>query len=264
MPYLERVTALSVIRRLEEALEGAIDPILAFDADGTLWRGDVGSDLFRGAIERRAFQPEAAELFDREARSIGLRTDGDLTDVATRLLEAFHSGLWEDGPAAVAMAICYVGVAPDTLTALADEVLAAAGIEARLHPGVVEILAWANHRNVRVHVVSASPIAAVVAGVRKMGITSEQVIAMRTALRSDGKLAMELEGESVYGEGKVRALETALPTSTILGAFGDSAGDAFMLRKARVPVAVGPTPRLLEVADTVDGLVVLPFPAQQG
>ena len=233
----EQVSALSIIRRLEQELEGAVDPIVAFDADGTLWRGDVGCDLFSGAIARRAFQPEAAELFDREARSIGLSTDGDLATVATRLLEAFHSGLWEDGPAAVTMAICYVGVLPDALTELADEVLASAGIQARLHPGIVEIIAWANERGARVQVVSASPMAAVVAGVRRMGISSERVIAMRPAVRADGKLAMELEGESVYGEGKVQALDRALPTATIVGAFGDSAGDAFRLRRSRVPVA---------------------------
>ena len=36
-----------------------------------------------------------------------------------------------------------------------------------------------------------------------------------------------------------------------------SGGDAFFLRKAHVPVAVGPSPRLLEQAASIPGLVVL-------
>lgn len=264
MTNLEHVTAAHVIERLERALEGAHEPALAFDADGTLWRGDVGCDLFQGAIESRLFTDEALDLFRREAASIGLSEDGDATALASRLLDAFNEGRWEDGPAAVTMALSFVGVRPAALEALADEVMAKVGLRERLHPGVAEIIAWANGRSVRVQVVSASPIAAVHAAVRPLGIADDRVLAMRPRVRDDGTLGGELDGESVYGEGKVKALERALPGVTLLGAFGDSAGDAFMLRLSRVPVAVGPSQRLLDVAHTVPGLVVLPFPPRRG
>ena len=266
---LETVDARGVITRLDRALQSlraepsgeATRPVLAFDADGTLWRGDVGCDLFAGAIDRKAFRGDARELFVREARSMGLAEDGDVHALGARLLETFLSGRWEDGPAAVAMAVCYVGLSPEELSSLADEVLGRVGLLERIHPGVVDVIAWAGENGVETHVVSASPLVAVVSGARRLSIPSERVIAMRMALRPDGRYGTELEGESVYGEGKVHAIDRVLAGATLLGAFGDSAGDAFMLRRARVPVAVGPSDRLLAIADTVPGLTVLPFPS---
>lgn len=263
MTIPERVSASHVIERLDAASRDVRDPVLAFDADGTLWSGDVGCDLFQRAIERRFFTDEVLDLFRAEARSIGLDDAGDATALAARLLEAFWAGQWEDGPAAVTMALSFVGTTPRALAELADETMTSVGLRERLHPGVAEIIAWANGRSIRVQVVSASPIAAVHAAVRPLGIADDRVLAMRPRVRADGTLDRALEGESVYGPGKVEALDRALPNATILGAFGDSAGDAFMLRKARVPVAVGPSPKLLEVAESVPGLVVLPFPARQ-
>lgn len=52
----------------------------------------------------------------------------------------------------------------------------------------------------------------------------------------------------------MRALEQAGVASRLLGAFGDSAYDAAMLRVARVPVAVTPAPRLVALLPGIAGV----------
>jgi phosphoserine phosphatase len=72
-----------------------------------------------------------------------------------------------------------------------------------------------------------------------------------------GRLAPELGAPATYGDGKVHALEGALAQRSVLAAFGDSAYDAALLRISRAPVAVSPSSKLLAVAHTIPGLVVL-------
>jgi len=235
--------------------------VLAFDADGTLWRGDVGCDVFAGAIERRAFRNEARPTLVDDARSLALDTDGPPEAIAARLLDAFNRGAWDDGPAAVGMALSFAGYTDEEALAFAVEVLASAKLPARIHPGVREIIGWARAHDLDVLVVSASPSPVVRAAVRTLEIPPENVIAMDLEVDGGGRFVSRLSA-NVYGEGKVTALEANLRGAAIVGAFGDSFGDRFLLRKARVPVAVGPSPKLLAEASTIDGLVVLPFPAE--
>jgi phosphatidylglycerophosphatase C len=96
----------------------------------------------------------------------------------------------------------------------------------------------------------------VAAGAALVGIRDEHVLAVRPAMK-DGRIAPGLEGPLVYGEGKLTVLRAARPDAAILGAFGDSTYDAAMLRAARVPVAVHPSKGLVDLADTIPGLVAL-------
>ena len=104
------VTAAEIIARLENALpRDGSKALLAFDADGTLWTGDVSCDVFIGTIARRAFREEARETLLADAAAIGLDTSGPLEAVAARLLDALYEGTWEDAPSAAGMATCYAG-----------------------------------------------------------------------------------------------------------------------------------------------------------
>ena len=75
---LALVTSADVIARLE-ALAASIagapsDALLAFDADGTLWSGDVGIDNFEGVSSSgRTFWNEHNFVFRQPAAQVGAR-----------------------------------------------------------------------------------------------------------------------------------------------------------------------------------------------
>jgi phosphoserine phosphatase len=89
-----------------------------------------------------------------------------------------------------------------------------------------------------------------------LDVPPTQVVAMRPASEG-GRLQPRLDGLSVYGEGKVRALRAAGAIGPLLAAFGDSAWDAALLREAEVPVAVHPSEELLRLSPELPGLLRL-------
>jgi HAD superfamily phosphoserine phosphatase-like hydrolase len=234
---------------------------IAFDADGTLWEGDVGEDLFEAFLAERGARPAAEAALVREAEAHGASAAG-AHDAARSLYEAFRAGRYPEDRAFAMMAWCFAGWTEAEVADLAERVLEERRIEARLRAALRPVLEWARARGVDVFVVSASPRAIVERGVRRLGLPAERVLAMTPAVR-DGRLLPELGAPATYGDGKVRALERAVPAGApgeplaLLAAFGDSAYDAPMLRAARVPVAVAPSPKLLALAPTLPGLIVL-------
>ena len=51
-------------------------PFVAFDADGTLWSGDIGCDVFDAQIKQGYFTEAVRSLFEREMAALGLRRGG--------------------------------------------------------------------------------------------------------------------------------------------------------------------------------------------
>ena len=252
LPTLEPAAIVGRLARERDA--GAGPSCLAFDADGTLWSGDVGIDLFEAALEARAFRPAALGALEAEAEALGLGVRGDANEVARALYAAFLEERYEEAKAFAMMAWSFGGHAEAELAAFAGRVLDEAGLVGRVHAELAPILAWARAEAVPVRVVSASPRAVVVAGAARLGIRAAEVIAMTPAIEA-GVVLPRLAGPVVYGEGKLEALAREPGAPMLLGAFGDSGYDAAMLRRARVAVAVHPKPSLVDVADTVPGLV---------
>jgi phosphoserine phosphatase len=155
------------------------------------------------------------------------------------------------------MTWAFAGWHEEELRQFAHWVLDDSRIEARIRPEMQTILAWAEALKVPVIVVSASPLAIVEAGAARLGAAVVRSLAMTPAIGPDRVLLPRLEGPLVYGEGKLRAMADAGIAVPLLAAFGDSHYDAPMLRASRVPVAVDPSRRLLEVAPTIAGLVEL-------
>lgn len=268
-----RAGAEELLERLERARGAGAGLAMAFDADGTLWDGDVGFDLFEAFLAARGARPEAEEALRREAEAFGVAIEeagaepgvGGAHAAVRALYDAFCAERYPEHRAFAMMAWAFAGWAEDEVAAFAERVLEERGIEARIRPALRRVLDWASARAIDVVVVSASPRAIVERGVRRLGVPAERVHAMTPVVRA-GRLAPELATPATYGDGKVRALERALPAlaagaalaaSPLLAAFGDSPYDAAMLRVARIPVAVTPSPRLLALADTIPGLTVL-------
>jgi len=256
---IPRATAAAIQTRLEAELARAPGrALLASDADGTLWDGDVGFDLFAALLAARGVREAAREALAAEARAIGAADDGDASTLAARLYDAYEADRYAHDRAFAMMAWAFAGWAEDEVAAFAARVLDDGRIDARIRPELVAIFRWAEARGVEVYVVSASPIGIIHAAAPRLGIARDRVVAM-TPASANGTLLPSLAGPIVYGEGKLAALERARPGAreALLGAFGDSAYDAAMLRAARVPVAVTPAPGLAALAPTIPGLVVL-------
>lgn len=261
---LPRASLTEILARLDleltqVGLQAKGGMILATDADGTIWDGDVGIDLFEALLTARGVRAEARAALAAESRLIGGNDDSDANALARGLYEAFKADRYAHDRAFAMMAWVFAGYQHDEIVTLCERVLTDGNISSRVRPEMRSMLEWAAGRGVDVYVVSASPRAVVEVAAARLGIAADRVVAMTPSVAADGTILPELAGPIVYGEGKLAALERARvgARATMLGAFGDSAYDAAMLRVARVPVAVTPTHSLVTLASTIPGLVVL-------
>jgi phosphoserine phosphatase len=259
---LPRVSTAELIERLAHARAQApagAPCVVAFDADGTIWRGDVGVDLFEALLAEDAIRPAAARALGALADEVGIARGATPAAIARDLYASWEKGLTphcpEDKTFAM-MAWIYAGFGEEELHAYARRVLERAGIADRIRPQVREVVAWARANEVEVLVASASPRAPVIEGVAHLGIAPESVFALTPKIEG-GVLQPELTGVFVYAEGKATAVRQGRPGAVVLAGFGDSAYDAALLRLGAVPVAIGPGPGLLRAAPTVPGLIEL-------
>jgi phosphatidylglycerophosphatase C len=253
-----RFSAAEVIALLSAELDRRGGGVLATDADGTLWDGDVAVDIFEALLEVEGVREAARDALAADAEAIGLTTQGKSpTALARALYAAYAVDRYPYGRVFSMMTWAFAGWHEDELHAFAQRVLDEGRIEARIRPEMQRILAWAEARKVQVIVVSASPLVIVEAGAARLGASVARSIAMTPAIGADRVLLSRLEGREIYGEGKVHALAEVGVTEPLLAAFGDSHHDAPMLRASRVPVAVTPSRRLLEIASTIAGLIEL-------
>jgi phosphoserine phosphatase len=261
---IPRADAATIRARLDEQLghfeqaEGG-RALLASDADGTLWDGDVGFDVFEALLASHGVREAAREALVAELTALGLPVEGDATALTAAFYEAYQTERAPHDRFFAMMAWVFAGWAGDEVDAFCARVLAETLVPARLRTELLDLFRWAEGRGVDVYVVSASPLPVIQAARPRLGVAADRVVAMTPAVGSDGVILPRLAGPIVYGEGKMAALESARPgaRAALLGAFGDSAYDAAMLRAARVPVAVTPSPGLLAVASTIPGLVRL-------
>lgn len=247
-------SADALITRLEAALDREPGGVLATDADGTIWDGDVGVDLFEALLASKGVREAALAALRVEALEFGVPAEGSPTEVASALNAAHVTEQYPHDRAFAMMAWAFAGWSRDEVLAFAAKVLDEGQIESRIRPEMRQILRWAEGRDVPIYVVSASPIAIIEVGTARLGVHVTGALAMTPALGEGDLLLPHLDGPVVYGDGKVRALEHAGVASRLLGAFGDSAYDAAMLRVARVPVAVTPAPRLVALLPGIAGV----------
>jgi phosphoserine phosphatase len=261
---MPRVTGDDVIARLEELLATLGLPpsetILAFDADGTLWSGDVGIDNFESLLARGGVLPAAGPALRAEASMAGLPLADDPTAQARALYEAYLGGVYHEDRAFRMMAWAFAGYREVDVYGFAAEVATRSSLRARLHSEVLPLVAWGARRGVPRYVVSASHAVVVASSIERLGLAIDGIFAMRQAREGD-VLAARVEEPATYGAGKTAALEVGAAGKVLLGAFGDSAFDLHLLAAARLAVAVRPKPELVRRARECAGLVELGPPA---
>ena len=255
---LPLVSSEDVVARLSlDVTEDAeVGDALAFDADGTLWSGDIGIDTFEALLVDRAVRSEALGALLAEAAEYGVPASGDATDVARALHDALERGTYPESRAFPMMAWIFAGFSEPDVRSFAEKVIERVSLAERLHQEVLPIVHWATERSIPLLVISASATLVVRTAVERLGIRASRVVGMSAAIEH-GVIAPRLEGTATYGAGKVVALREAAGRRTVLGAFGDSAYDLPMLAEARVAVAVRPKPELRAQSGACPGLIEL-------
>ncbi len=253
---LSTLGAEALARSVRERAAALERPVAAFDADGTLWSGDVGEDLFFSALERADVRAPAATALREVARAHSLPDAGGGVAVARGLWEAYLRGAFAEQAVCEMMTWLFAGWSEGEMDAFAATVVAAASLPSRGQGEVLSVLAAAREAGVECFVVSASPLPIVRVGAALLGFDASHVLAGIPA-RAAGVLQADVERPFPYGAGKVAALRGRVGERPLAAAFGDSPSDADMLRQARVPVAVRPKPRLRAMGAEVRGLVEL-------
>jgi HAD superfamily phosphoserine phosphatase-like hydrolase len=232
------------------------DSVIAFDADGTLWSGDIGIDTFEALLAERAIRGEALPALRDEARVAEVLLEGDANDQARALYDAFQKGTYAEERAFPMMAWAFAGYSLDEARSFASSVVERVGLRMRLHPEVLPVIDWAVKYGVPLYVVSASPDAVVRAAIDALDLPFQDVFAMSPAIEQ-GRIRARIVEPITYGAGKTAALRSGVPEAILWAAFGDSVFDLAMLRAARIRVAVRPKPELVRQASTCPGLVEL-------
>jgi phosphoserine phosphatase len=206
-----------VVRTLVDELWSRPAPVqVAFDADGTLWRGDIGEDLLRylaaeGLLPRHRGRPGIYAEYERRVA------------VDPALGYAFAVEVMEELPEAPLQAWC-------------DDFFARR-FEGRLFAWVRPLLRALAGGGAQVWIVSASPLWPVVSGARALGVPEERVVGVRCRV-TEGRLTREVQRPVPCGEGKVHWLK-ALEVRPAL-AFGNGDLDLPMLAYAERGVVVAP------------------------
>ena len=247
-----------VLSRIEAAAIETPHGIVAFDADGTLWSGDVGEDFFHALVARKAIRDAAREALVAEAKQYGVKIElGAMpTEIAHVLYDAYVEGKYPEERTCEMMTWACAGWSHVEIEKHCRGVVEVGRLTSRIHEEAYAVLTWARERGIRTVVVSASPREIVEMAAEKLGFSAEDVVAA-TARYEEGKLTTHVERPIPYAEGKVTALRRQLGNLPLLAAFGDNAFDLALLSLARVAVAVRPKERLRSLASKLPSLVEL-------
>ena len=244
----------ALLARLDPlADEAEQPPILAFDADGTIWQGDVTADLFSFIMTERPYRAEAMPHLAALARNHGLEPAGEPHEQVGRLVIAYSTGAIPEEPAVEAVLLGFAGHLEGDFVGFVEEAIRRAGLADRLFAEVAPLFDWARSRGLPTVVVSASPRIVVERALAALGIEVTAVLGAEARI-GGGHVLSELDRPVLVGPAKVTALR-GYTDQPVLAAFGDDVRDLELLATSRQPVAVRPTDaleaRIDELADAV-------------
>jgi phosphoserine phosphatase len=208
---------------IPEALAGRIREVgrevpggvAVFDADGTLWREDIGEAFLRQLVTLGWVKlPDGGDPYEAYERAVD-------RDRATGYAYAaqLQAGLQVEQVEAEARRFAAFWVPPRRIA------------------GAAALRELCQSAGLRTAVVSASPRPIVLAAAPLVGFAPERCHGIEVAVRA-GRFTAEVTPPISYAEGKLEAIRKDGP---IVLACGDSFnGDLAMLRAARVAVAVAP------------------------
>ena len=239
---MARTTVTELIDALERArVDGPA--ALVFDADGTLWAGDVSEDVFEYAVQRELLREEALEALREDALAHGVEATGSASHIAGAIFEAYRQDRYPERDVCAMMTWCYAGFSVEEVGELARTAMSETALESRLQRDLEPVVEWARDAGLRTVIVSASPRWIVAEGARLWGFAPHDIAASTPEL--DGtRVAPRLSGEVPYAEHKIPFARGVIGDADWLASFGDNLFDEAMLKEARVGVAVHPKPAM--------------------
>jgi phosphatidylglycerophosphatase C len=247
-------TSHAVVGRISVARTARPGGVVAFDADGTLWSGDVGDDFFHGVLGEGRIEPDAIVAMQALAAAHHVMVPEGGPKLAAALYDAYREGHVPEASFCEMVAYLCSGWTHSEVEALAAKVIVRGRLPERMHAETAVVLEWLRRERVEAFVVSASPLAAVLAAVQTLGFDADHVLAV-TPVEREGRFSTEVQRPIPYGSGKVTRLSQRIGARPLYAAFGDNVFDIPLLRSAEIPIAVRPKPRLIERAGEVPGLV---------
>jgi phosphoserine phosphatase len=229
---------------------------IAFDADGTLWAGDVGEDVFEAACHTGFVREEPREALEGVCIAHGLPVKGSPSELAWRIYSAYRNGAVAELLTCEVMTWAYAGHSIDALVRFARDALTERRLADRVRRELEPVFEFAVREEVRTVVVSASPEVIVAEALVIAGLTVAALKGARPVV-TDGTIQPRLSGRVPYGPEKPVAGRELLSGCDWLGSFGDNAFDVEMLRAARIGVAVHPKPALAARLAELSNVVVL-------
>jgi phosphoserine phosphatase len=229
-----------------------VDAVAVFDADHTLWDGDIGDHAFLCAVDAGFVLPATWQGPVRAwAQDWGLSLPREPSVGARQIVEAAESGAlsaaatargllpsaWK-GSLYAMQAWAYAGRSRDEVLDFGER-LFAEGFAARIWADMRAVVHGLQERGIAVRIASASHGALVVPGGRRLGLSADAVQGMEARQDDAGILEPHL-GVDTYGPGKADVVSRALRGRRPLLGLGDSvlATDRELLALAHVGVAV--------------------------
>ncbi|MBK8692459.1 MAG: haloacid dehalogenase-like hydrolase [Deltaproteobacteria bacterium] len=229
-------------------------PIIATDADGTLWEGDIGDDLFIEALTHHPVGPVAlAGLLSGAREVFGDDAPSDLGELALAFIGAYRAGRMSIEHICKIQSEVLGDRSRSALDALLSQV--AERVAERIRPAVRLIVEEAGRAGVEVHVVTGSLEAAVATTLRRAGLTHATVSGATLRTEGDRVLPALARPIPLHG-GKVDALQAAGAWPPALG-MGDGGWDATFLGGCAVALLVHPSPALLDAMTPAPGVMIL-------
>jgi phosphatidylglycerophosphatase C len=227
--------------------------LVAFDADGTLWKDDVGTLTFDYALAHNSLRPEALSGLLGLLHAVELPSPhlSDANQLA-RYIDRLHQiGRISEKAMAELQVWCYAGATAPSAQELAVRALASQNRTHLVNRGIESLLYRARELGAEVWIVSASPHWVVASAAQALGVPPENIIAGLARVEAE-VLLPELGSPLPYGPEKLNALRRARPRGRLVAAFGDSSFDLDLIQAAELAVGVGSKAGLL------DGLRRLP------
>jgi HAD superfamily phosphoserine phosphatase-like hydrolase len=238
-------TLLAEVKQLPLSDE-TITPFAFFDADHTLWAGDLGDLVAREAMKQGLMKPKASHaLAEILKKSGGVPTMNPNRD-SQLLLERYFKDKVSDLDIIIAQVLCYAGWTPSELRTFGKSLF-----DKHLAPKIYEDMAVLHETlrkaGITIKVISGSAQWIVEAACEHFGIPAEDVYGARSLI-VDGLLSDQVDEPMTYTAGKVEAMERWIGSRTATIAFGDSKSDYPMQERCVIRVAVNPRPGVRKYA----------------
>jgi phosphatidylglycerophosphatase C len=207
-----------VLATVEQVAALGASAAAAFDADGTVWSGDIGEDLLRElALHQRLIDPPPGDPY------------------------AVYEGLFaKDPPRAFAYCMEVMrGLEVSDVERLSDELIRTR-FAARVFPSVRSALDLLREAGVAIYLVSASNAVTIRRAAIHLSLRPELALAVEGAVDERGQLTGQVLPPVTCGAGKVAALRPRLGGRKLALAFGNSLFDREMLELAEKAVIVAP------------------------